>query len=126
MSDEEKKCSTCYYEDEAVCWNTGGKFTSIPIKEILGECCDLWETKTPDPPVTVPIILYYSNGADMVGSIMLNSKKVMGMLLNGTYGLSVVGAITQVHEEDGAVVVDECSVTEVRMVKVSSDKEATG
>jgi hypothetical protein len=118
MSEEEQKCNTCYYEGEAVCWNLPGRFFSIQVKDIPGEVCGSWETKTPDPPVSVPVILYHANGADMVGSVMLNSKKVVGMLLNGTYGLSLVGEITQAHEEGGDMVVDECTVKEVRMTKV--------
>jgi hypothetical protein len=73
------KCDECYfYEDDRLCWT----LASVRYqKVVMGmDACDLFEETRPDPPVTVPVVLRTENTTEVIGTLMINSQRIVSLM----------------------------------------------
>ena len=107
-------CLKCYYQDGKLCWNTHSAHyeKNTPI-----EACDFFEDlMEDDAPVVIPICINHDYAKISVGSMMLNSKKIVDLITKGSGYFDPAYIIKEWHMEEDLRVIDKAEIVEVSIV----------
>ena len=76
-----------------------------------------------DDPVVIPVCLNHDYAKIPVGSIMLNSKKIVDLITKGSGYFDPAYIIKEWHMEDNLKVIDKAEIVEVSIVLRALEKK---